>query len=127
MSVKDKEGRKRYIAFRITYKNPADEKRVDRNVLVRSIKGVAKKMDENFYDDVEPWLTKFDGRCGVMRCRHIRKEEAIMLLRDIRWLGSPENRIPVSIETLGTSGTILTCVRKFLRNSYSISKKYLNF
>jgi RNase P/RNase MRP subunit POP5 len=58
------------------------------------------------------YLVRFDGHRGVVKCNHIEKENTIKLLKSIKKISSYN----VSIETLGTSGTIKTLIRKHMIN-----------
>ena len=55
-------------------------------------------------------LIRFEGQKGIVRCNHIEKENTIKLLKSIKNISSHK----VEIETLGTSGTIKTLMRKHL-------------
>ena len=70
--------------------------------------------DRNSWDRVEPWLTVFENNEGILRCAHGFKEEAMELLASIRTIG--REKIPVTVETLGTSGTIKRAKKKYLNN-----------
>jgi len=56
------------------------------------------------------YLTRFDGEKGIVRCNHIEKDNTIKLLRSIKNIGLKK----VSIETLGTSGTIKSLIKKHM-------------
>jgi RNase P/RNase MRP subunit POP5 len=58
------------------------------------------------------YLVRFDGHRGVVKCNHIEKENTIKLLKSIKKISSYN----VSIETLGTSGTIKALIRKHMIN-----------
>lgn len=58
------------------------------------------------------YLVRFDGHRGVVKCKHIEKENTIKLLKSIKKVSSYN----VSIETLGTSGTIKALIRKHMIN-----------
>jgi RNase P/RNase MRP subunit POP5 len=55
-------------------------------------------------------LTRFDGTKGIVKCKHIEKENTINLLRSISKINSHK----IKIKTLGTSGTIKALVRKHM-------------
>lgn len=55
-------------------------------------------------------LIRFDGSTGIIKCNHTEKENTIKLLRSIKKIISKD----VSIETLGTSGTIKALIRKHM-------------
>jgi len=56
------------------------------------------------------YLTRFDGRKGIVKCNHIEKDNTINLLRSIGNINSNK----IKIKTLGTSGTIKALVRKHM-------------
>jgi RNase P/RNase MRP subunit POP5 len=58
------------------------------------------------------YLVRFDGHRGVVKCNHIEKENTIKLLKSIKKISSYN----ISIETLGTSGTIKALIRKHMIN-----------
>lgn len=58
------------------------------------------------------YLIRFDGHRGVVKCNHIEKENTIKLLKSIKKISSYN----ISIETLGTSGTIKALIRKHMIN-----------
>jgi len=84
VTVKDRVGRVRYIAFRIAEGAP-----LQRSVLSGALPPAAK-------------LTRFDGAFGILRTSHRDRDAVVAVLNDLRRLGSRE----VRVETLATSGTI---------------------
>lgn len=87
--------RHRYVAFRIEAGSPVGFDDL-----------VAEMRDRNDWT----WVIDFDGREGIVRCPHTLKDEAIELLSGL----DAVRGVAVEVETLGTSGTIATCRRKFL-------------
>lgn len=87
--------RQRYVAFRVDAEAP-----LTMDDLVDELR------DRNDW----AWAVAFDGREGILRCPHTRKEDAIALLLGLDAIGG----VGVEVETLGTSGTIAKCRRKFL-------------
>lgn len=61
---------------------------------------------------MKPWLTVFEHNKGILRCVHTYKDEAIGLLTSIKTMGG--EKMPIKVETLGTSGTIKKAKRKYL-------------
>jgi len=59
------------------------------------------------------YLTRFDGEQGVVKCNHVEKEHTIKLLTSLNKITSHK----VEIETVGTSGTIKSLVKKHMNNS----------
>lgn len=56
------------------------------------------------------FLVRFDGTTGIIKCNHIEKDNTINLLKKIRTIGLNN----IEIETLGTSGSIKSLIRKHL-------------
>ncbi len=56
------------------------------------------------------YLTRFDGEKGIVRCSHVEKENTIRLLKSIDRISNQN----VTVETLGTSGTIKALIRKHM-------------
>ena len=102
MAVKDKIGRKRYIAFEITAPRAVQKSEVIR--LIRTSFGGLVK-------DINPWLVKYKRNKGLLRCAHTKKEAVIKLLSSIKNI----NGMEIEIKTLGTSGTIKCATRKYFR------------
>ncbi|MBU3901817.1 MAG: hypothetical protein KKE04_00410 [Candidatus Thermoplasmatota archaeon] len=104
MVVKDKVGRRRYIAFEII-----SDKTIPRNDVVKMI----RKEFVHRYISVKPWLTRYNNNRGLLRCLHTGKDEAIKILTSVKQIGN----INVEIKTIGTSGTIKAAMRKYLSSS----------
>jgi len=58
------------------------------------------------------YLIRFNGEEGIVKCNHIEKEKTIQLLTSINEISSKK----VNIETVGTSGTIKTLIKKHMSN-----------
>jgi len=56
------------------------------------------------------YLIRFNGEEGIVKCNHIEKEKTIQLLTSINEISSKK----VKIETVGTSGTIKTLIKKHM-------------
>lgn len=56
------------------------------------------------------YLFRFDGSKGILKCNHIEKEHAIRILESIKKISSKT----VSIETIATSGTLKSLIRKHM-------------
>ena len=93
MVVKDKVGRKRYIAFLV--ETGAGLKRHE---MIRAINGSLPPGLTK--DDVR--LTAFNGEVGIVLCPHKTKDEVCKALNSIT---SANNR-EIRIRTVATSGTI---------------------
>ena len=55
-------------------------------------------------------LIRFDGTKGILKCSHTEKVNAIKLLKSIKKISSKK----VDIETVGTSGTIKSLIKKHM-------------
>ncbi len=93
MVVKDKRGRHRYILFAI--------EGIERRDIVEAIKNFTPKIQLVFYD----------GKYGIVKCKHLAKDKVIDFLNSIKIKGS-------KIKTLKTSGTI----KKLKKNLVSFGK-----
>lgn len=82
--------RKRYIAFVI------EDGKTSRKDMISAIR---ERFSYEEYENFRPWLTVFDGRRGIVRCRHIGKEKVVKILNSIEVGGG-------KVKTLITSGTI---------------------
>lgn len=102
MVVKDKRGRRRYIAFIV-------ETMIE--VSGEEIFDIIKKkfrLNNRLYI-VKPRLVWFENNKGILRCSHIAKDEAIKVLNSI-------STIDIQIRTLKTSGTIKGAKQKFIKD-----------
>lgn len=88
MVVKDKRGRRRYIAFVLTQGGP-----ITKSGLITLLREASRE-----HGIEEPRVIQFDGVKGIVRCAHIQKEETVEAL------GERKNGIVV--KTLSTSGTL---------------------
>ncbi len=105
MPSKSIKPRKRYIAFKVHA-----PRTISRKEVIAAIR--RNTQDKNTWDRVRPWLTVFDNNEGIVRCVHTAKDEAIELLSSIKVMGM--ERVPITVETLGTSGTIKNAKRRFI-------------
>jgi RNase P/RNase MRP subunit POP5 len=99
--------RKRYVGFIIT-----SQKKVSRKQMIRSIQTNCHHLFHNPCKTYGIYLTRFTGKKGIIRCYHTAKNETIKLLQSITQIDD----IPVSIETIATSGTIKSLLRKHFDN-----------
>lgn len=58
------------------------------------------------------FVLRFNGREGIIRCRHTEKENTIKILTSINMIDDKK----VEIITLGTSGTIKALVNKHMND-----------
>jgi RNase P/RNase MRP subunit POP5 len=94
VTVREKTGRNRYVAFVVT--PPAPKTR-----LLAALKASPGE---------RPWLVLYDGTRGLMRCAHTSKEATLVFLNALRVDDSV-------VRTTGTSGTIRKARQKFLSNT----------
>ncbi len=102
MTVKERMGRQRYIAFEATDGPP-----LDREEVIRAVKRISR----DYPRDMKPWVVLVEGSKGLLRCSHLHRDDALRLLRE---LGEPEC-LGRRIRTLGTSGTIKSAQQKYLQ------------
>lgn len=84
MTVRDRVGRTRYVAFRIVEGGP-----LPRGALSGALPAFAK-------------LTRFDGAYGVLRTNHRDRDELVRVLKSTLRVQAKD----VRLETLTTSGTL---------------------
>lgn len=103
MTVKDRIGRRRYIAFRI---ETTSHRFFSRDDVIRAINSRNREVRIK-----APHLTVFDAKrgMGVVRVRHRDKEASIELLNSIVAIGGRN----VKVVTLRTSGTIKTLRQRY--------------
>lgn len=94
MVVKEKRGRRRYIAFRV-------DDRISDEELLGTLNAILSPLGIKV-----PKVIQFDGKMGILRCSPIDKERVVSALSERS--GSRQN-----IETLSTSGTLLTLREKY--------------
>lgn len=59
-----------------------------------------------------PWVIFIKQNYGLIRCQHLDKEKTIELLNGVTWIG--KRKTQVKIQTLGTTGTIQSAMKKYL-------------
>ncbi|MDD1767377.1 MAG: hypothetical protein LUQ27_02255 [Methanomassiliicoccales archaeon] len=99
MVVKDRRGRRRYIAFRVHSDSPV------------STEGLLRALDEESRRSgtKTPKLIEFDGTFGIVRCSNLDKEKTVEVLTRLDSIAGAR----VRMETLRTSGTLLTLREKY--------------
>jgi len=105
MTVKDRIGRRRYIAFRI---ETPSTRFFSRENVINALHRGASGMKEIIKT---PHLTVFDAArgIGVVRVKHTDKDRAIDLLNSIKKVDGRE----IKMVTLRTSGTIKTLRERY--------------
>jgi RNase P/RNase MRP subunit POP5 len=59
-----------------------------------------------------PWVISILNNYGLIRCHHLDKDKIIELLLSLKWAG--KMKIPVKVQTIGTTGTIRSARKKYL-------------
>lgn len=101
--VKDKRGRRRYIAFSLTQGGP-----VTKSGLISMLREASRERGIG-----EPRVMQFDGGRGIVRCAHTFKDETIEILKVLG-----EGRGDFQIMTLSTSGTLKKLREKYFKNDH---------
>jgi len=65
------------------------------------------------------YLIKLNKDMGIVRCKHTQKDNTIKLLNSIKSISSNK----LGIQTLGTSGTIKTLIKKHMAGFQIQNKK----
>ena len=105
-----KEGRRRrYIGFEIRYLSK--DVHVQKNELIQDIRKQCRDLFKKDCNSMGVYIIRFNGKQGIVKCNHVEKENMIKLLKSIRQVSS----VKLEIETLGTSGTIKTLIKKHMK------------
>lgn len=103
-----KEGRRRrYIGFNIS---TIDKKPITKDDLIDAVRMKCSTLFKKDFRDMELFILRFNGEKGIIRCKHLEKENTIKLLISIEKIGSKK----VKIDTIATSGTIKSLVNKHM-------------
>jgi len=92
--------RRRYIGFKIT-----DIK--DKTILKSDLIDEFRKQNKK-----DLYVVRFNGEAGIVRCSHMQKDNSINFLKNLKKI----NNQNVKIDTLGTSGTIKSLIKKHMSN-----------
>lgn len=95
--VKEKTGRHRYILFQV----------IKGQVSRRQLNEQLKKLPQ----DPDSRLTLYNGIHGIVKCHHYQKDDLIILLENLDWVGNQSNKI--KIKPITTSGTIKSLKKYF--------------
>ena len=76
--------------------------------MIDALKNYCYKILDINCRDLEIHLIRFNGKSGIIKCAHTEKEKIIELLNSINMIG----RYHVNIQTVATSGTIKTLIKK---------------
>jgi len=101
--------RSRYIAFQIVLKDSTSAQGFTRAEMIQALQKNCLKLFQTPCKTFDIFLTRYQFPNGIVRCFHKEKDRTIHLLKGITSIHS----FPVHIETLGTSGTIKSCCKKF--------------
>ena len=105
-----KEGRRRrYIGFEIKTK---ENKTFEKNDIINSVRKNSEEICNKHFKEMGLFVVRFNGKQGIIRCRHTEKENAIDLLKRIDRINDEK----VKIETIATSGTIKALIKKHMSN-----------
>lgn len=98
--------RRRYIAFEILTENEVSR----RDLQAELWSSTSSLLGDVGSSILDLWLLGFDGRLGIVRCRHDRVDEARAAMATVDRID--ENR--VAIRVLGVSGTVRGATKKFI-------------
>ncbi|MBN2065581.1 MAG: Rpp14/Pop5 family protein [Candidatus Thermoplasmatota archaeon] len=108
-----KEGRRqRYIGFQINIQTKQPP--IDRSTMIATLRQQCRRQFNTDCKMLGIYLTKFNGKQGIVRCSHREKDRTIQMLTSISKIAS----YTVAIETLGTSGTIKSLMKKHMVNTF---------
>ena len=97
--------RQRYIGFKLISESKESIKNKD---LFSEIQKLCRTKYDRYCTDMGLRLIRFDGIFGIMKCNHVEKENTISLLNSLEHI----NSVDVKIETLCTSGTIKSLIKR---------------
>ena len=102
--------RHRYIGFVVE----SSEKRltIEKTEMIDETRLQCRHLFKKEFGEMGIRLISFNGKKGILKCNHNEKENAIKLLKSIKKISSHK----VKIETLGTSGTIKSLIKKHMNN-----------
>lgn len=94
--------------------NFANEKStpIEKKEMINTIREQSQNLFNKNCNTMGIYLMRFNGEQGIVKCNHLEKENTIKLLTSIKKISSK----PVKIETLGTSGTIKSLIKKHMNN-----------
>jgi len=99
--------RRRYIAFKIHSENDVSFHRLQ---IIKAIQDTCMKSHHTSCKTFDFFLTRFQHNTGILRCFHKEKNRAIALLQSIKFIEDTA----ITIETIATSGTIKSLIKKHL-------------
>jgi ribonuclease P/MRP protein subunit POP5 len=103
-----KEGRRRrYIGFAI---KSSDDRVFTKKQIIGEIQKECTSLFDKECRELGIFLVRYNDEKGIIRCKHTEKDNTIKLLKSIKKIDAKK----VTVETLGTSGTIKSLVRKHM-------------
>ncbi|MDH7506902.1 MAG: Rpp14/Pop5 family protein [Candidatus Thermoplasmatota archaeon] len=111
--IVNKNDRHRYIYFIVKSKNK--QLYIEKSDFYNEIKQQCRKLFNKNCEDMGLYLISFNGKKGIIKCNHIQKENTIKLLNSIKKVLLNE----IEIRTIGTSGTIKTLTKKYIKNNHN--------
>jgi len=103
--------RQRYIGFKLISESEESIKKKD---LFSEIQKLCRTKYNRYCTDMGLRLIRFDGTFGIIRCKHVEKENTISLLNSLEHIKS----IDVKIKTLYTSGTIKSLIKRIMNLTF---------
>ena len=102
--------RHRYIYFIVESKGK--QINIEKSEIINEIKQQCKNLFNKNCESMGIRLIIFNGKIGIVKCNHTEKENIINILRSIKKISSYD----IEIITIGTSGTIKTLIKKYIKN-----------
>lgn len=78
--------------------------------MINELKSNCEIFFKKNFKDLGLRLIRFDNLNGIVKCNHVEKDNTIKLLKSINNISNKE----IQIETLGTSGTIKSLIKKHM-------------
>ena len=107
-----KNSRHRYIYFIVKSSNK--QFNIEKSELNNEIRLQCKKLFNKNCESMGIRLISFNGKKGIIKCIHTEKEYTIKLLNSIKKISLNE----IEIETITTSGTIKTLIKKYINDDF---------
>ena len=105
--IKDN-NRHRYIGFVI--KSSKENPQFKKADIINGVRTQCNHLFNKGFSDMGLYVVRFNGEKGIVKCNHVEKENTIKLLNSIEKISSYK----VNIQTVGTSGTIKSLLRKHM-------------
>ena len=108
MNITKENIRHRYICFNV--KSMKGNIEISREDIIKELKNKCSSLFNTNCYSKGIRLIRFDGKNGIVKCKHTEKENTIKLLNSISNISAKK----VKVETFGTSGTIKALIRKHM-------------